>query len=100
MSNDCDLSKNIPKLLNGIINDYINFKQAGLYGLVIDYKSESDLEAIVNGYSTIYFGIDLCSNNEHPYDKTCRMMKSYVKNVRSVLSEVTIFNAGTLLKLE
>ncbi|MFA6256147.1 MAG: hypothetical protein WC606_03090 [Candidatus Absconditabacterales bacterium] len=99
-SNDCDLSKNIPKLFNSIMNDYINIKQSGLYGSIVSYKSEADLEKdVVNPYSKAYFGIDLCDNTDHPYPKTCRMMKSYVKSVRNILSEVQIFNTDTLLTL-
>lgn len=99
MSNDCDLSNVTSKIFNHIMNDYMNMKQPSLYGLNAKYKDDKDLGNLVNEYLTGYFGIAICDNTDHPYDKTCRMARSYVKNVRNILSEVRIFNTDAFLNL-
>jgi len=96
MDNDCNLSKNIPNLFNGIMNDYVNIKQSNLYGLIADYTDDNGLETQVNTYSQAYFRVDVCNNNLHPYDATCRMMKSSIKAAKNILSDVQIFDVGKI----
>ncbi len=99
MDNSCNLSKNMPDLFNGILNDYVNIKQSSLYGDIVNYQDESDLEKnVVNPYSQDYFGLDVCDDN-HLHPKTCSMVKSYVKSVRNILSDVNIFNTTGILAL-
>ncbi len=97
--NDCDLSVNIPKLFNAIINDYINMKQPNVYGMIANISSdEQKMINQINLYSSGYFdGVQLCTDPRYP--KTCQMMKSYMKNVSKVLSDVTILNASGILAL-
>ncbi len=97
MSNDCDLASNVPMLFNSIMEDYINIKQAGLYGYLDNYTGD---DAMINEYSTGYFGIYICDNTTHPYDKTCRMVKSYIQSLRNIMTEVRIFDAEKILALQ
>jgi len=99
LSNDCDLATNIPDLFNNIMNDYFNMKQWSLYWLLFPFTSDEELKTQVNWFSNDYFTIDLCDNKVRPYDKTCRAMKSYIKNVRNILSEVYILDTDEVLKL-
>ena len=97
--NDCDLSVNIPKLFNGIINDYVNMKQPNVYGMIANIgNDEQSMISQINLYSSGYFdGVQLCTDPRYP--KTCHMMKSYMKNVSKVFSDVTILNASGILSL-
>lgn len=101
LSNDCKLSKTVPNLFNDIINDYVNMKQATLYGLTRDFKDDTEIESMINDvYSMPYFGIEICDKNvQNPYTKTCRMMKSYIKNARNILSEVRILDTAKFLNM-
>lgn len=77
-SNDCDLSSNLPKILNAILNDYVNMKQPQLYGMTSDFagKDEIMIEQ-VNSFSHAYFSpeLDICNNKERDYSKTCKIFK-------------------------
>lgn len=97
--NDCDLSVNIPKLFNAIMNDYINMKQPNLYGMTTNFgNDETKMIEQINVFSSGYFdGIEVCGTNEIRYPTTCKTMKWYMKNVRTVLSDVRIFNASGVL---
>lgn len=99
MNNECDLATNIPKLFNAIMNDYTNIKQSTIYGPFVEYNSEAQLWSVINDYFQSYFGINICNNTNHSYDKTCRMVKSYVKNTRKILSELTVFDAQSIKDL-
>jgi len=100
MDNDCDLASNVPMLFNSIMEDYINIKQAGLYGYLAHYTSDDELHTMINEYSTEYFGINICDNTTHPYDKTCRMVKSYIQSLQNIMTEVRIFDVKKILALQ
>jgi len=91
MSSDCDLSTQLPKLLNGIITDYVNMKQTNIYGLIGNFETDQDIETQINIFSKAYFGLEICNKDERNYASTCRAMKSYFKNARTLLDDVTIF---------
>jgi len=96
--NDCNIPVVVPKLFNGIINDYINMKQPNLYGMNKNFQTDLDIMSQINQFSSGYFnGIQLCDDARYP--KSCSMMKWYIKNVRSVLNDVTIFNASGILEI-
>jgi len=99
MNNDCNLSKTIPNLFNDIMNDYVNIKQASLYGLIGDYTDDNELGDVVNDYFAGYFGVAICDNDKNDYDKTCRMAKSYIKNVKNVLEDVRILDPKIILNM-
>ncbi|MEI6775133.1 MAG: hypothetical protein WCL18_10610 [bacterium] len=60
--NDCDLSVNIPKLFNAIMNDYVNMKQPNLYGVTTNFgNDETKMIEQINVFSSGYFdGIQVC----------------------------------------
>ncbi|MEI7557801.1 MAG: hypothetical protein WCJ45_03030 [bacterium] len=99
--NDCDLAINIPMLLNGIINDYVNMKQPNIYGMT--KNPDGDPQKIIqqaNVFSSGYFdGIEICGSTDPSYPKTCNMVKSFIRNVRSSLNDVTILNASGVFAL-
>lgn len=98
--NECDLSMNIPKLFNGIMNDYINMKQPNLYGMNKNFENDTDIVGQINTFSAAYFkDIQVCSDKDPRYPKTCKMMKSYIKKVRNALSDVKILNASGILEM-
>lgn len=98
--NDCDLSTNIPKLFNAIMNDYVNMKQPNLYGLSADFQTDPDIIRQVNLFSSGYFnGIQVCETSSRDYSKTCSMMKWYIRNIRNILSDVRILNATGILAI-
>ena len=73
--NDCDLSVNIPKLFNGIINDYVNMKQPNPYGMTANFgNDENPMIQQINEFSSGYFdGVQVCTDTRYP--TTCKMMK-------------------------
>lgn len=97
LDTDCDLASKLPELFNMIITDYVNMKQANIYGLVWNPSSEDDMEKQANIFSLANFNIKLCDNEIRSYDATCRTMKSYLKNARNLLSDVRIFDTKELL---
>lgn len=99
--NDCDLSVNIPKLFNGIMNDYISMKQPNLYGMNANFGSGEDkIIQQINLFSSGYFdGVQMCGDDNPRYPKTCQMMKWYIRNLRNVLNDVTIFNTSGILDM-
>jgi len=97
--NGCDLSVNIPKLFNGILNDYVNMKQPNLYGMNASFKGEDEIKNQINIFSSGYFdGVQICGT-DNPYPTTCKMMQWYIKNVRNILSDVSILNASGILEI-
>lgn len=95
MTNDCSLAKHIPNLFNDIMTDYTTIKQSTIYGLVGNIDGESAMETGINIFSQSYFGLDLCDTSlPHSYPKTCRTMKSYLKNSRNLLSDVRILSTS------
>ena len=97
MDNDCNLSSKLPELFNMIVSDYVNMKQANIYGLVWNFSTEEDMEAQINIFSLAHFNIKLCEKEERTYDATCRAMKWYLKNARNLLSDVRVFNISDIL---
>ena len=94
---NCDLATQIPNLYNMIVADYVNMKQSNIYGLSRNASEDDDIEKQVNLFSRAYFGIEICETSDRSYDKTCRTMKSYIKNSRNLLSDVSVFSATVLL---
>lgn len=95
MTNDCSLAKHIPNLFNDIMTDYTTIKQSTIYGLVGNIDGESAMETGINIFSQSYFGLNLCDTSlPHSYPKTCRTMKSYLKNSRNLLSDVRILSTS------
>ncbi|MCX6824490.1 MAG: hypothetical protein NT085_05195 [candidate division SR1 bacterium] len=98
--NDCDLSVNIPNLFNSIMNDYVNMKQPNLYGMIAESDKDDDMKNQINIFSSGYFdGVQICGANETRYPTTCKMMQGYIKNVRNVLSDVSIFSTTGVLEM-
>ncbi len=98
--NDCDLSVNIPKLFNEIMNDYVNMKQPNIYGMTKNFTTDSDIISQINLFSSGYFdGLEICGNKDPRYPKTCKMMQSTIKNVRNALSDVSVLNASGILAI-
>lgn len=98
--NDCNLSVNIPKLFNDIMNDYVNMKQPNIYGMTKNFKTDSDIVSQINLFSSGYFDrLEICGNKDPRYPKTCKMMQSTIKNVRNALSDVSILNASGIFAL-
>ena len=97
LDTDCDLASKLPELFNMIITDYVNMKQANIYGLIGNFSTEKDMTDQINVFSQANFNIELCNNEIRSYDATCRTMKSYLKNARNLLSDVRIFNTSWIL---
>ena len=98
MGNDCDLATNVPNLFNGIMNDYVNMKQADLYALSSDSKDDPDWTHQINVFSSNYFdGVEICGTRDPRYPQTCKIMQWYIKNVRNILSNVRILSATGIL---
>ena len=74
-------------------------KQPNVYGMIANIgNDEQSMISQINLYSSGYFdGVQLCTDPRYP--KTCHMMKSYIKNVSKVFSDVTILNASGILSL-
>lgn len=87
----CDLSTNIPKLYNMIINDYVNLKMPQLFG----YDPSVDIEANANVFSANYFNnLHVCAkdNADHRvYPTTCKQLKKYIGDVKKSLADVQVF---------
>jgi hypothetical protein len=87
----CDLSTNIPKLYNMIINDYVNLKMPQLFG----YDPSVDIEANANVFSANYFNnLHVCAkdNADHRvYPTTCKQLKKYIGDVKKSLAAVQVF---------
>jgi hypothetical protein len=83
------------------MNDYINMKQPNLYGMTKDFQTEPDvLNDQINIFSSAYFdGVEVCSDDEPRYPKTCKMMQSTLKNVRKALSDVSILNRSGIFQI-
>jgi len=101
LSNDCDLSVNIPNLFNGIINDYVNMKQPNLYGFIAEFDwDDEQMKDQINIFSSWYFdGVQICGKNETRYPKTCKMMQWYMKNVHNIFSDVKILSVTGVLAM-
>jgi len=74
MSDECNLAKHIPNLFDDIMTDYVNIKQANLYGLIGKFDTEDDMKAQINIFSQANYSMDLCET-EKKYTATCRAMK-------------------------
>jgi hypothetical protein len=99
MSSDCDLATQLPALFNDIITDYVNMKQANIYGLIGNFSTDEEMEAQINIFSLANFNIKLCENGVRAYASTCRAMKGYLKNAHNLLSDVRIFNVSGILDI-
>lgn len=80
-----------------IVVDYVNMKQANVYGLSSNAPTDTEIENQVNVFSSANFGIPICETSDRLYDKTCSTMKSYIKNAYSLLTDVHVFSATVLL---
>lgn len=95
---NCDLSQHIPNLYNMIITDYVNMKQSHIYGISRNARTDEEIEKQANLFSSNFFGgLKICETSDRSYDKTCRTMKSYIKNTYNLLSDVRVFDSEVLL---
>jgi hypothetical protein len=99
LGSNCNLAKHIPDLYNKIITDYVNMKQSNIYGLFRNASTDDEIENQVNVFSTGYFGIKICETSDRSYNETCRIMKSYIKNANTLLSDVSVFSGKVILDL-
>ena len=99
MRNECDLATTVPQLFNDIITDYVNMKQANIYGLAWLAENDANIEGQINDFSQTNFGINICEKKDRLYPETCRAMKSYFKNARNLLSDVRILNTSWILEM-
>ncbi len=94
--NQCNVAKQVAKLFNMIINDYVNLKQPNLYG----YTPWEDPETAANIFSATYFnGLKICSTDtERVYPDTCKTLKKYMKDAEKTIADVKTFKASELTK--
>ncbi len=97
--NSCNVSKYLPQLFDMLINDYVNLKQASMYNALRPATSDDEIYTLINGYFFPYFLTNICWDPAHPYPKTCRTLKSYLHQSRSLLSEVKIFDVKKIQTL-
>ena len=75
MTDECNLAKHIPELMNDIMSDYVNMKQSNVYGLVGKFKDDTEIDKQINLFSSGYFaGVEVCGT-DNLYPKTCKMMR-------------------------
>lgn len=90
----CDISTYIPKLLNMLINDYVNMKWPQIYG----FDPSSDAKTNANIFSSGYFaGIRVCDLPK--YRNTCKQLKKYIEGSQKSLADVEVFDQKKLLGL-
>lgn len=94
---ECNISKQVPKLFNMIINDYINLKQPSLYA----FAPGVDPEVAANTFAANYFDKDLkiCSTDgPRLYPKTCKALKKYMQDAKKTFADVQIFDVDKITK--
>jgi hypothetical protein len=74
LGNDCNIPAVTSQLFTNIVSDYVNMKQANLYGVVGVFTGEADMENQINIFSDNHFGLSLCDPTQR-YPSTCRVMK-------------------------
>lgn len=76
-------------------------KQPNIYGMTM--FPDGDTQKVtqqVDAFSSRYFnGLEVCTSKDPSYPKTCNMMKSYVRNVRNSLNDLTILNASGIFSI-
>lgn len=98
MSNDCNVHRNVAKLFNDIINDYTNINQFNLYGWTNKFDDDAQLVILADQYAMKYFGLPICETPDgRSYPKTCNLVKSFLKQTKNILSDVTILSASGIL---
>lgn len=92
----CNISKQVPKLFNMIINDYINLKQPSLYGFIPGVTEE----VAANTFSAAYFnGLKICDKDgERLYPDTCKVLKKYMQDAQKTFADVQIFDIEKVTK--
>jgi len=108
--NACDYSKYLPKMFDSIINDFFNIKHVNLYGIT---RSDEKLkpEDMANQFSNKNFpwlwliwdkdkkpSLSICNPDTDYYKKTCKYLKSYMKNVQNLLHRLKVINIDWLIK--
>ena len=99
----CNLSKQVPKLFNMIINDYINLKQPSLYGFTAGLGDGADAyEKAANIFSSDYFnGLQICSKkSDRTYTATCKALTKYIQDTKKIFADVKIFDYKKIITPE
>ena len=96
--NDCQIQKHFPRILNQILNDYVNIKQSTIYGAVISWDTDQIIQSQANLFSSKYFNwLEICNeNNPRKYPETCRTLVKYIRNVKKILNDVELLNVGEI----
>ena len=92
--NQCNLSKQVPKLFNMIINDYINLKQPSLYGFTAGLGDGPDANTTAaNIFSSGYFnGLQICKKSDRDYTATCKALTNYIQDTKKIFADVQLFD--------
>lgn len=92
--NQCNVSKQVPKLFNMIINDYINLKQPSLYGFTAGLGDNADANIkAANIFSSGYFnGLQICKKSDRDYTATCKSLTKYIQDTKKIFADVQIFD--------
>ena len=82
------------------MNDYVNMKQPNIYGMTKSFQTEQEIADQINTFSSAYFdNVEICSDENPRYPKTCKVMKSTIKGVRKALSDVSILNSSGVFQI-
>lgn len=95
----CNFSTHFPDIFQRLINDYVNIKQADVYGLKTKKYWEWDKTSLDDQANAFlqdrFFGIKFCDkeweiDGECRYPKSLREMKSYLRKAEKLYNEVEI----------
>ena len=89
--NDCDVSGVFTSIMQRILNDMFDIKQAAVYGWI--YIKDGTIEEKINNlWQQMFVGIQLCPNNKCDYPKTENRLKAYFKRGNSLLQRLDIIH--------
>ena len=86
----CDVAKKFTTVIQNILNDMFDIKQADIYGGI--HVSATWTKDKVNNFSKATFGRELCPDNDCKYPKTENRLLAYFKRWENMLKNLDIFN--------
>lgn len=96
--NDCDVAIIFTDIMQRILNDMFDIKQAAVYGGV--YFTTPSVEEKINKFiSQSLVWLELCPNNKCDYPKTKNRLEAYFKRWNALLQRLDIINREYIKKI-
>jgi|GEM_PF-3440822 len=102
--NNCEFYAYIPNAFDNIINDYINIKQAKIYGISTPDFSSSNIESQINTMTQkLLYGTMLCDKDGEKdsscyYPKTLKKLKQTLQSVAKLIEKSSTIDYEKIYK--